>query len=188
VQAPRQIENIALIGFMGTGKSSVGHVLAGLLQFQMVDTDELIEQRAGRRISDIFRQSGEARFRQYERQIVEELAQRQRMVIATGGGLAANQENLASLKQYGLVVWLWASPESIWQRVRHQTHRPLIETPDPLGRIQQLLVEREPFYRQADVLVNTELRAVREVAGQVAHHFRLLQRVSRENNYPHSGA
>jgi shikimate kinase len=175
MQPLRHFENVALIGFMGTGKTTVGYALAGLLQFQLVDTDELIERRARQRISEIFRTDGEARFRAYEHEVVSELAQGKRLVIATGGGLAASSENLVSLKTHSLVVCLWASVGAIWERVRHQTHRPLLDDPDPRARIQQLLAKREPFYRQADVLVNTELRSVREVALQVAYQFRLAR-------------
>ena len=85
--------------------------------------------------------------------------------------LAAQPDNLASLKEHSLVVCLWASPDVIWERVRHQTHRPLLNDPDPLGQIRALLAAREPFYRQADVLVNTEMRSVKEVAHHVLHHF-----------------
>jgi shikimate kinase len=171
----RQIENIALIGFMGTGKSSVAYALTSLLRFHLVDTDELIERSAGKRISEIFRDEGEARFRQLEREVVAQLGQHRHTVIATGGGLGADSENLANLRSHALIVCLWASPEAIWERIRHQSHRPLLQSPDPLGRIRQLLAERDSTYRQADVLINTELRSVREVASQVAHQFRLLQ-------------
>jgi shikimate kinase len=169
--AQRHIENIALIGFMGTGKSSVGRLVATSLHFEFIDTDELIEERAGRTISEIFEQAGEAAFRQIEKQVVAELARAKRTVISSGGGLAANADNLASLKQHALVVCLWASPEAIWERVRHQSHRPLLADPDPLARIRALLLAREPYYRQADVLVNTEMRSVKEVAHHVLHQF-----------------
>jgi shikimate kinase len=172
VNLPRQFHNVALIGFMGTGKTSVGHNLASLLHFHMVDTDDLIEARAGKRINAIFAQDGETKFREFERQIVEDLVRHRHSVIATGGGVVANRANLDSLKTHALIVCLWASPEVIYERVRHQTHRPLLHGPDPLEKIRALLAEREPFYREADVLVNTELRSVREVAIQVAHHFR----------------
>ena len=189
MQESRHIENIALIGFMGTGKTSVGHALAHLLHFQMVDTDELVEAQAHQRISDIFRQQGEPRFRQFEYEVVQQLRNRQRLIIATGGGLAAQADNLASLRTHSLIVCLWASPASIWQRVRHQSHRPLLDDPDPIGKIHRLLAERDPFYRQADVLINTELRSVREVANQVAHQFRLIRgRPHRESNDPKAGA
>src|SRR5258708_5510876 len=93
--------------------------------------------------------------------------------MATGGGLAANNENLESLKSHSLVVCLWSSPEKIWERVRHQSHRPLLHDEDPQAKIRELLAARAPFYKQGDVLVNTDLRSIREVAQQVIHQFRL---------------
>ena len=112
-------------------------------------------------------------FRDLEKQLLSELSRAQKTVISTGGGLAASAANLASLKEHALVVCLWASPELIWQRVRGQVHRPLLQGPDPEGRIRQLLSAREPFYKQADVLVNTEQRSVKEVAQHVLHQFHL---------------
>src|SRR5688572_30438483 len=144
----RRIENISIIGFMGTGESSMGRLVATQLHFDFVDTDELIESRAGRSIAEIFAQAGETAFRNIEKQVVADLARMQRTVFATGGGLAAQPDNLASLKEHSLVVCLWASPDVIWERVRHQNHRPLLNDPDPMGRIRQLLSVREPFYRQ----------------------------------------
>jgi shikimate kinase len=82
-------------------------------------------------------------------------------------------ENLTRLRTHALIVCLWASPEKIWERVRNQSHRPLLRGPDPQAKIRELLATREPFYRQADVLLNTELRSIREVAQQVVHQFRL---------------
>jgi len=160
---------------MGTGKSSVGRVVASHLRFSFVDTDELIESRAGKSIADIFAQAGEPVFRELETQLVQELARAQKTVISTGGGLVANAANLASLKEHALVVCLWASPELIWERVRGQSHRPLLKDADPLGKIRQLLAAREPIYRQADVLVNTEQRSSKEVAQHVLHQFHLAQ-------------
>jgi shikimate kinase len=168
----RHIRNIALIGFMGTGKSSVARLLAGQLRFDLLDTDEMIEHQTGKSIADIFAGEGEVAFRKYEAQAVAELASRDRTIIATGGGVGANQAHLDSLKQHALVVCLWASPEKIWERVRHQTHRPLLQDPDPLAKIRELLAAREPFYKQADVLLSTQVRSVKEVAEQVLYQFR----------------
>jgi shikimate kinase len=169
----RQLVNIALIGFMGTGKTSVGRLVADMLHFDYLDTDETIQTHTGRTITDIFNTDGEPAFRALEQKVVQELAVRTKAVIATGGGLPTNPDNLASLKSHALVACLWASPEKIWERVRHQSHRPLLHNEDPQARIRELLAAREPFYKQADVLLNTDLRSVREVAQQVVHQFRL---------------
>jgi shikimate kinase len=171
MNSSRQIHNIALIGFMGTGKSTVGRLVADQLRFEFLDTDELIESRAGKSISAIFASDGEHVFREQERKVVEELNSRQRVVISAGGGMGANLANLTNLKQHALVICLWASPEKIWERVRTQTHRPLLKEADPLAKIRSLLLVREPIYKQADVLLNTELRPMKEVAAQVLHQF-----------------
>ena len=161
---------------MGTGKSSVGQLVAAQLHFTFLDTDHVIEARAGKTISDIFAQDGEPAFRALEKKIVDELVTRKKTVISTGGGLPANPENFASLKTHSLIVCLWASPEKIWERVRSQSHRPLLNEADPLAKIRRLLAEREPYYRQADVLLNTEMRALKDVAQQVIHHYHRAQR------------
>ena len=178
MDSTRQIRNLTLIGFMGTGKSTVGRLVADALHFTFLDTDDVIEARAGATIQEIFQHHGEPTCREWEHRIVEELARRTRTVIATGGGLPTNEANLANLKSHSLVVCLWSSPEKIWQRVKGQTHRPLLNNPDPLGKITELLQIRGPYYRQADVLVNTEFRSLREVTQQVIHQFRTAQNVA----------
>lgn len=171
--ADRHIVNLALIGFMGTGKSSVGRLVADQLRFEFLDTDQVIETRAGKTINEIFAQNGEPAFRALEAQLVVELAARTQTVIATGGGLPTAPANLERLKQHALTVCLWSSPEKIFERVREQSHRPLLRDPDPLAKIRSLLAAREPFYRQADVLINSEFRSIREVAQQVMLQFRM---------------
>lgn len=173
VTAVRNIQNIALIGFMGTGKSTVGRLVAEQLKFDFLDTDALIEHRSGRKITEIFAQNGEPAFRQLEAQLVSELAARTHTIISTGGGLPTNPTNLDNLKSHSLLVCLWASPERIFERVREQSHRPLLHDPDPLGKIRTLLAAREKFYKRADVLINSDLRSAREVAQQVINQFRL---------------
>lgn len=175
VQTERVIENLALIGFMGTGKSSAGHMAADQLGFRFIDTDHLIEERAGASITELFAHHGEAAFRDLERRVVQEMAGIKGAVISTGGGLGANAENLAMLKQHSIVICLWASAEAIFQRVGHQGHRPLLQCEQPLERIRELLSAREPVYRQADVLLNTEMRSAREIAHLVVHQFQLAR-------------
>lgn len=166
--------NIALIGFMGTGKSTVGQLVAEQLGFRFVDTDHFIEGRVGKPVAQIFADAGELAFREIERRLLCEMADWTRTVIATGGGLAAQPGNLDVLKGFALVVCLWASPETIWERTRHQSHRPLLKTPDPEARIRELLAEREPHYRQADILIRSDQRAARQVAQQIIHQYREL--------------
>lgn len=174
--ANRTIRNLALIGFMGSGKSSVGRTVAEILGYTFLDTDDLIEQRAGMSISEIFAREGEPAFRDREARLVGELAAMNRCVISTGGGLPTVEGNLDNLKTHALVVCLWTTPERIFERVRSQSHRPLLQVADPLARIRELLEARRPFYRQADVLVGTDRRSAREVAQQVVTQFRLAQK------------
>jgi shikimate kinase len=173
MDAGREIRNLSLIGFMGTGKSTVGRAIAAALRFTFLDTDDVIEARAGASISEIFKQHGEPVFRDWEKRILKEIEKRSRTVISTGGGMPAGEGNLASLKSHSLVVCLWASPEKIYSRVKSQTHRPLLQDPNPLEKIQHLLAARGPYYKQADVLLNTEFRSLREVSQQIIHHFRM---------------
>jgi len=156
---------------MGSGKSTVGRLVARQLDFDFVDTDDLVEARTGRRISDIFAADGEPAFRALEVAAIEEAVGGEGRVIATGGGAACQPGNMERLKRGALVVCLWASAETIWERVRHQSHRPLLRVADPQREIVRLLAEREPYYRESDVLVNSGLRSLREVASQVVHHF-----------------
>jgi shikimate kinase len=179
MQHGRHLVNLALVGFMGTGKTSVGRLVAEQLHFEFLDTDDLIQTRTGRTIADIFAKDGEPAFRALERQVVGELAAHRKTMISTGGGLPTNPENLAALKTHALVICLWASPEKIWERVRYQSHRPLLHDPDPQKKIRELLALREPFYKQADVLINTDQRSAREVAQQIVLQFKLATRPKR---------
>jgi shikimate kinase len=179
MQPYRRPVNLALIGFMGTGKTTVGRQVAEQLGFEFLDTDELIQSRTGRTIADIFAKEGEPTFRALEKQMVQELSTREKTVISTGGGLPTNAENLSALKSFALVVCLWASPDKIWERVRNQSHRPLLHDADPQKKIRELLAAREPFYKQADVLINTDLRSVREATQQIVLQFKLATRPPR---------
>ena len=160
---------------MGAGKTSVGRSVAEQLGFEFVDTDALIESRTGKTINQIFATEGEPHFRSLEQSVVEQLAARDKVVISTGGGLPANQANLDSLKTHALVVCLWASSDRIWDRVKNQSHRPLLQTPNPQERIKEMLKTRAPFYRQADVLLHTDNRSQRQVCQQVLQQFRLAR-------------
>ncbi|HIL72644.1 MAG TPA: shikimate kinase [Verrucomicrobia bacterium] len=176
VDANRQIRNIALTGFMGCGKTAVGRVVAKVGGFEFLDTDQFIEEHVGKTIPRIFEEHGEEAFRRYEREVVVRLAERDNTVIATGGGLLVNAENMDTMKQYAMVFCLWASPESIWRRVKDQSHRPLLQTENPKQRIVELLEERKPAYGRSDMLINTEYRSARDVANLILGQFRQTTR------------
>ncbi len=155
--------NIILIGFMGTGKTVVGKSLAEQLGYTFVDTDTLIEEKAGKRISRIFAEDGEPAFRDIEAQVIAELPERRRTVAATGGGAPLRPENMAAMKHAGLVICLTASAEEIYQRVKHDSHRPLLAKGDLRKRIATLLDERKAAYAEADATIDTTSIAEDEV-------------------------
>ena len=142
--------NIVLTGFMGTGKTTVGRLLAEQLGYEFVDTDRVIEERHGK-IADVFRTLGEEAFRRIERELAAELADRDRLVISTGGRMMLDPQNVASLSRNGRVFCLVATPDEIFDRVTNdpsRIERPLLSVPDPRQRIVELLAERSPDYRR----------------------------------------
>ena len=168
----RKIQNIALTGFMGCGKTAVGRVVAKVSGFEFLDTDQLIEDHVGMSIPRIFQEHGEDAFRRYERDVVKLLANRKNTVIATGGGLLVDHSNMDTMKKYSMVFCLWASSESIWRRVKDQSHRPLLQTENPKQLIVGLMKERKSAYCRSDMLVNTEYRSAKEVAQLIFDQFR----------------
>ena len=159
--------NIILVGFMGTGKSAVGKRLAEALHCRFVDMDALIEARADKPIAGIFADDGEPRFRAMERALVRELAQQQNQVIAAGGGIVLNPDNIRDFSQSGRVVCLSAAPEEILRRVGNSTHRPLLNQPDPAVAIRNLLAKRQPLYAAIPFQVETTGKTVEEVAARI---------------------
>ena len=145
--------NLVLIGFMGCGKSTVGRELHRNLRYPLVDTDQEIEERAGRTIREIFAREGEPAFRDMETALLHELAEPDRddpspRIISTGGGICGRAENRELLRRLGYVVWLHAPVDVIVERTARNQDRPLLDTPDPRGRIVTLMAEREPLYRE----------------------------------------
>src|SRR5512135_2902183 len=156
-------KNIILTGFMGVGKTSVGTRLAKDLGFTFVDTDDLIEADQRMTITDIFAKFGEPRFREIESRIVQQVMTGENQVISTGGGAVIRDGNRTAFKKAGLVVCLSARPEVIYERIKHEIHRPLLQTPDPLSKIKELLESRAAFYAQADMIIDTSEKTVDDV-------------------------
>lgn len=133
------VKNIILIGYMGCGKSTVGQCLAKMLDFTFVDTDAFIETQQQRTISDIFAIEGEEKFRQLETDLLKQLVKegREQLVIATGGGMPLRSENRELLSKLGMVVYLKVSPETIYDRVKNDTQRPLLQCDNPLQKFRK---------------------------------------------------
>jgi shikimate kinase len=168
--------NVVLIGFMGTGKSSVGRELARRWGFRFLDTDSIIRHQYGKPISEIFEAFGEPFFRDQEFATLSKLLQCHRSVIATGGGIVIQPRNLAVLAKLGTTIWLKADQATIFERVSRNKNRPLLQTADPEGTIARLLVERSPLYQSAaDIVVDSSGLSHHEVAERVIAGLKTLQ-------------
>ena len=159
--------NIVLCGFMGTGKTTVGRILAERLGLAFVDMDQLIEARAAKPISRIFAEEGEPHFRALERALARELSARTGQVIATGGGIVLNPDNLSDFGRHGLVVCLTATPETILQRTARERHRPLLEQADKRQRIVDLLERRRALYAAIPRQIATDTLTPAEIADRI---------------------
>ncbi|MDO5625206.1 MAG: shikimate kinase [Pseudomonadota bacterium] len=138
---------IALVGMPGSGKSSVGAALGRRLQMPFSDSDKHIEQRIGTTIREFFDTHGESAFRDLEEQVMDELTAGSPAVLATGGGAVLREANRQRLHERCTVVYLRASPEHLYRRLRHDTKRPLLQVADPMRRLRELFAERDPLYR-----------------------------------------
>ncbi|MBL7165267.1 MAG: shikimate kinase [Dehalococcoidales bacterium] len=161
--------NIALTGFMGSGKSAVGKVLAGRLGRRFVELDDVIEEIAGKSIPDIFRQDGEITFRELEIEATRRVSKGTDLVIACGGGIVLNMINIDRLRETSRIVYLTASPGVILRRTRaDDNERPLLDVPAPAERIRELLRFRRPFYeRAADLRISTSRLSTGFVAERI---------------------
>lgn len=139
---------IVLVGLPGSGKSSIGRRLALRLDLPFADTDAVVEQRVGCSIRDYFERHGEHSFRDLEESTLSDLIAARRSVLATGGGIVLRTSNRSAMKEGGHVVYLRASPEDLFRRLRHDLTRPLLQVADPLGRLRELYDARDPLYRQ----------------------------------------
>lgn len=149
--------NIVLCGFMGCGKTTIGKALAKALSFSFVDSDAVIEQTAGKTITEIFAEHGEAYFRGIEKSIIKSLSQQKGLVIATGGGVMLKSENAEALKKTGSVIFLDVSKDEVLKRLENDTTRPLLQRPDRENAISELLIKRRPCYLDAaDITVNAD--------------------------------
>jgi shikimate kinase len=163
------VRPVVLIGFMGTGKTTVGRHLAARLGGRFVDLDDVVTQRAGRPIAEIFRNDGEAVFRRLEQEALQDVLGQEDLVIATGGGAACREPNLSWMLDRGHVVALWASPAEVVRRTGTHSGRPLLDgAADPVAAAAALLTAREPFYRRAHLRIETEGQHPDQIAERIA--------------------
>lgn len=148
-------KTVAMVGMMGAGKTAVGTAVARLLQVPFVDSDEEIVKAANRSISEIFERDGEAFFRDREAEVIGRLLRGSPCILSTGGGAFLADRNRAQIRGAGISVWLRADLDLLWQRVRHKNTRPLLRTANPRETLRGLLEAREPFYQQADLMVDS---------------------------------
>src|SRR5690349_19922830 len=153
--------SLYLVGMMGSGKTTVGRLLARRLKLRFLDCDHEIEARCGVKVPHIFEIEGEPGFRARETQVLAELVLLQGVVLATGGGAVLAAENRRALAEHGTVIYLRARPEDLYQRVRHDRNRPLLATSDPLRRLRELHAQRDELYASiADLVVDTGRQTV----------------------------
>ena len=162
--------NVVLIGFMGSGKSTMGIRLSYQLRYALEDTDRLIEAGAGKSISEIFAQEGEEAFRQMETELLKKLAEKKgQRIYSVGGGTPVRAVNRPLLKNLGPVVYLRTRPETVYERLKDDTTRPLLQGEDPLGKIRRLMAEREQAYIEtADVVLDVDEMTAEQVVERIA--------------------
>lgn len=162
------MRNLILTGFMGTGKTAVGRALSHILGMKLIDIDAEIEKASGKTIPDIFRESGEAGFRELETEIIRKHAAAGGHIISTGGGAVLKEENMEALRKNGVIFCLSAEPGTILKRLSGNDDRPLLNADDRLLKIIELMEHRKPFYEKAGIMIDTEKKTPMQVAGEIA--------------------
>ena len=159
--------NLYLVGMMGTGKSTIGKVLADQLRMNFIDSDESIEESYGQSISEIFTQKGENFFRNLEQEFITNGHPDQNQVVACGGGLCIPVGMMELLKSKGTVICLLATPETLLERTKTDHSRPLLQVAHPLEQLEKLIQERECRYREADYLIKTDGSTVDQIVAEI---------------------
>ncbi|MDD5067795.1 MAG: shikimate kinase, partial [bacterium] len=150
-----------------SGKTSTGKILARRLGYRLMDTDRFLEEQTGMKIRTIFRKHGEVYFRALESRLCRRIPGLKKIVVATGGGIVLNPDNMKNLGKNGLIVNLRASPDVLWLRVRHKKNRPLLNVEEPSAVLKKLWKQRKPFYDRADLIIRTDALSVAQTADKI---------------------
>ena len=162
----KEFKNVILTGMMGSGKTTVGKELATVLNYDFIDLDEVIENKYGK-ITDIFSQKGEKYFREIETQQLKNFENQSNFVLSTGGGVILKDENIKILKDLGQVFYLSAKSETIYNRIKNQKHRPLLNTQNPKNTIEEILSKRLEKYEKSGEKIITDNKNAKEIAGEI---------------------
>ena len=162
----KEFKNVILTGMMGSGKTTVGKELAAVLNYDFIDLDEVIENKYGK-ITDIFSQKGEKYFREIETQELKKFENQSNFVLSTGGGVILKDENIKILKDLGQVFYLSAKSETIYNRIKNQKHRPLLNTQNPKNTIEEILSKRLEKYEKSGEKIITDNKNAKEIAGEI---------------------
>jgi shikimate kinase len=176
------MDNLILVGFSCSGKTTLGRNVARRLRLTFVDTDRFVEEMTGRSIPDIFREDGEAAFRAREREAISCIMAERNQVVSTGGGAFVDPENRQKLRDGNLVIHLQVRPETVVDRLRNSRSgrpRPLLDSPDPLGRVVQLMADRREAYSAAHVTIGVDDRSRYELVGELRRRWLAWQRAHR---------
>lgn len=177
------MKSVVLIGFMGSGKTTVGIRLSWKLKMSVEDTDKMIERRAGKSISDIFATEGESAFRQMETNLLKEISEKNySRILSVGGGTPVNPVNRPLLKKCGTVVYLRLQPETVYKRLKDDIQRPLLQCDDPLERIRTLLATRESAYTEcADIIIDVDDITIDQVVDEILKEMNASKKGKAEN-------
>lgn len=168
------MKNIILIGFMGTGKSTISDTLSKHLNLSQIDTDNLIEIKEELNITQIFEKKGEQYFRNCETELLKELNQSENFILSCGGGMVLKEENRRLMKQLGVVIWLSAKPQTILSRVENSTERPILNGNMNLAYINELIKKREQYYEKAsDMMITTDGKTVDEICNEIIDRLKI---------------
>ncbi|HEX9665418.1 MAG TPA: shikimate kinase [Thermodesulfobacteriota bacterium] len=160
-------KNIYLLGFMGAGKTSVGKILAKKLRLKFCDLDEIIESECGKTVSRIFSEHGEDFFRDLESMKLRSVSKNSGQIVATGGGIVLRQVNWEVMERAGITVYLKTSPDVVWNRIKNDTSRPLLQVEKPFEKVNELLSMRIPLYEKADLIIETENKSPENIAAYI---------------------
>ena len=163
--------NLYLVGFMGSGKTAVAKEVAETTNLKYIEMDEFIEKKENRSINDIFKDSGEDYFRKVEKEVLKGISLNDNQVVSCGGGVVIDEENILLMKETGVLICLQAKPEVIYQRVKDEKHRPLLNANDPQVKIKELLKARKPYYEKANYIIETDNISIKQVAQEVKSIF-----------------